>query len=513
VEQLNLTDPGLEAVDPKPKVEAPLTAPRRFKPIERSQSELRIFAVDDLIDADHPARAIWNILQDLDLSGFEADVRSVEGRAGQSSFAPALLASLWLYGYSRGVGSARELSRWCGYEPGCQWLCGDNPVNYHTLSDFRVQHPEGLRKLLIDLLGVLTFKGLIKLERVAHDGTKVRAVASGESFHREATLQEHLAEAKAQVEALENETEENGSTERQKAAQRRAAEQRQQRLEEALEQIEQLRQSKTTAAQKTEVRVSETEAEARFMRMPDKSYAPAYSLQVSTDATAGMIVNADLTAQGSDFPQLLPALEQIQEDHGHMPDQVLADGGYMKREAMIALEGRTDLVGSYDEGQKNSEAQRVRQGIAEEFAVKLFVYDAAKNQFVCPEGKVLERCRSNSADGKIEHSYRAAKKDCEACAQQSKCCPKTKVRTVMRIEDEPAVMRFRQKMGTAKYKELYKERSRIAEFPFCWIKEKFGLRRFHVRGLAKAKMELWWVTLAYNIKQWIRIEREAAATA
>src|SRR5881397_1778920 len=52
--------------------------------------------------------------------------------------------ALWIYGYSEGIGSARELSRMCEYEPGCQWLTGMQPVNHHALSDFRVEHKDEL---------------------------------------------------------------------------------------------------------------------------------------------------------------------------------------------------------------------------------------------------------------------------------------------------------------------------------------------------------------------------------
>jgi len=171
----------------------------------------------------------------------------------------------------------------------------------------------------------------------------------------------------------------------------------------------------------------------------------------------------------------------------------------------MELDGRTDLIGAYDTDNKRSEAQRKRQGISEEFAAKVFVFDVGSNQFVCPAGKTLSLKRSKAGEGKVEHYYKAAATDCQACPFRAQCCPQAKARNVIRIEEAEAVARFREKMQTQAAKELYKKRSRIAEFPFCWIKEKFGLRRFHVRGLAKARMELWWATLAYNIQRWISL--------
>ena len=63
----------------------------------------------------------------------------MEGHPGQP-FDPQLMISIWVYGLSRGISSARELSEWCDWEPGLQWLCAMETVNYHSLSDFRVQH-------------------------------------------------------------------------------------------------------------------------------------------------------------------------------------------------------------------------------------------------------------------------------------------------------------------------------------------------------------------------------------
>ena len=65
-------------------------------------------------------------------------------------------------------------------------------------------------------------------------------------------------------------------------------------------------------------------------------------------------------------------------------------------------------------------------------------------------------------------------------------------------------------MQTPEGKAVYKQRSQIAEFPFAWIKEKLGLRRFHVRGLDKAGTEALWVCLTFNIQAWMRFRSRAA---
>src|SRR5213595_555269 len=114
-------------------------------------------------------------------------IEAVQGTAGRTPWDPRLLISLWVYAYSRGIGSAREISRRLQYDPAFQWLAGLEVINYHTLSDFRVVFDKELIELFTNSLGVMSAAGLVSLERVMHDGTKVRACAGADSFRREQT--------------------------------------------------------------------------------------------------------------------------------------------------------------------------------------------------------------------------------------------------------------------------------------------------------------------------------------
>ena len=156
----------------------------RYIPLNRNQILLHPLDIERLIDPQHAARKIWRAVEGLDLSSFEADARAVEGRAGRSAHSPQLLVSVWIYAYSKGLHSAREIARQMEYEPGLQWLTALRPVNHHTLSDFRVNYGEALRELFAQVLAMLTMKKLITLERVATDGTKIRANVNKKSFSR-----------------------------------------------------------------------------------------------------------------------------------------------------------------------------------------------------------------------------------------------------------------------------------------------------------------------------------------
>jgi transposase len=211
----------------------------RYEAINREQLCWRAVDVERLIGEEHAARAIWEFVGRLDLSGYSEEIRAVEGKAGRPAWEPRLLISLWVYGYSEGVGSGRAIEQLCEWDPAYQWLTGARVVNAHTLSDFRVKHEQALKGLFVQILGLLSADGLITLERVMQDGTKIRAHAAQDSFRRKERVEQGLKQAREQVAAVEAMSEEETSR-RISKARSRAQRERQQRLEQALEEFEKL---------------------------------------------------------------------------------------------------------------------------------------------------------------------------------------------------------------------------------------------------------------------------------
>ena len=183
----------------EPKMSRP--APR-LQIAERSQVKFRTANLDELVSQDHPVRAVWVYVEQADLAALYDAIRAVEGAPGRPPIDPKILLALWLYATLDGVGSAREPDRLTREHQVYQWICGDVPVNHHTLADFRVEHPELLEHLLVSGVAALTSQKLVQMKRVAQDGVRVRASAGAASFHREKTLKEHLTEAEEQLRRL-----------------------------------------------------------------------------------------------------------------------------------------------------------------------------------------------------------------------------------------------------------------------------------------------------------------------
>jgi Transposase and inactivated derivatives len=243
------------------------------------------------------------------MSGYREEVRAVEGKAGRPGWEPRLLISLWVYAYSEGMGSARAIEQQCEWEPGYQWLTGARVVNAHTLSDFRVKHERRLRGLFVQVLGLLSADGLITLERVMQDGTKIRAKAAQDSFRRKERVEQALKQAQEQVAAVDAMSEEETSR-RISRARSRAQRERQQRLEQALEEFEKLAEP-GSGKDKENRRVSTSDPEARVMKQPDGGFAPSYNVQINTDAKkVAVIVAVGVVQAGNDFEQLEPGIDR-----------------------------------------------------------------------------------------------------------------------------------------------------------------------------------------------------------
>jgi transposase len=468
------------------KRSTPKGAPRVQSAV-RNQVELRACDLDAALPADHQARAVWAFVQSMDLQGLYAQIRAVEGSVGRAPIDPAILMSLWLYATLDGVGSARELDRLCDSDDAYRWLCGGVGVNHHTLGDFRVEHPQWLDGQLTRNVAALLSQGLVSMNRVAHDGMRVRAHAGAASFRRRETLGELMQDAQAQVQALKLEVGDDpgAGTRRVRAARQRAATEREQRIERAIQAMDEIdkrmagknkkRQPDATPAETTqaetartetalddrpageqiaeeqskdcgqpkkpkEPRVSTTDHEARVMKMADGGFRPAFNAQLAVDTQTMIITGVGLINSGSDMNQMLPMHEQHQERYARVPQEWLADGGFAKHGHIEQLEWR---------------------------ATKVFA------PVLAPKDK-----------------------------QRDRHAPL--------LTDSQALGRWRERMGSDAAKLIYKERAASIECTNAHLRNR-GLQRFNVRGLVKARAVLLWHALAHNLKRMMALNFAFAA--
>lgn len=436
---------------PQPDRDAP---PRLHSP-DRQQL-LSPKTIDELLEPDHPARAVWSYVEGLDLSLLFDRIRARGHLPGRSATDPRLLVALWLYAFLSGIRSARKLANLCTHHDAFRWLAGGVFVNYHTLADFRTDNPEFVEKLFTESVDLLRRQGLIDLDRIAQDGMRVRASAGASSFRRRETLERLLQEVQAEVQRLreklaeaEADPEEEypqgfatedpsaaESSKQQQGAAMRHAEERLERIEQALERMPEM-EAKIKPGEEKEARVSTTDPEATVMKMADGGYRPAYNIEYATACQGQGIVGVDVLTVGSDQGQLPPMLEQIENRFGQRPKEALVDGGVASLKDIEEVQG--------------------------------------------------------------------GKKRCTVYAPVSKPKKEGVDRYEPKATDSEEVAEWRKRMGTEEAREIYKQRGATAECVNAQARNR-GLQQLTVRGREKVKTIATWYAIVQNMARYFSLQ-------
>jgi transposase len=473
----------------------------KLKPIVRHQ--LVLCNLDAMVEPEHPARAIWAFVGRLNLSSLYEQIKSHVGEAGSSAHDPKVQIALWLYGYSQGISSSREITRLCRERITWRWLCGDQPINHHTLSDFRVDYRDELDAIFTHSLAVLRAEGLISLERVTQDGTQIKAAAGVDTFKGAERIQAYLQAAKEQVAKPADLATEG--MERQHKARQRGARERLARLESAFEEYQRIVREEHP---KKPVRVSITDAESRIMKQSNGGYNPSYNVQLAVDAKSRIIIGKQTTMRADDTGAFVPMLAELKDRVGQLPGQMVVDGGYNTfANVMEAHTHHVDMIAGERGGRKRIDAVYQHRGVAAAYRGEAFRHDSEIDSLICPEGKQLRPEGIEHLPGRINRKYRARAQDCAACPAKAYCCPQAarKGRMVIRKEFEQPVLDFNTKMKTEEAQSIYTRRGAIAEFTNAWVKTKCGLQQFCLWGLKKVEVEVTLVALAHNGMQWARL--------
>lgn len=352
---------------------------------QRAQGVIRFEIPEETLPADHRARLLWGIVSQLELSSFLSEAKAVEGHQGRDQTSVQMLLTLWLYAISVNVGSGREIERRLASDPAFQWVVGDKRVGRTTLNEFRVRHPKAIEKVFTDVLGVLMSKGLVSLDLVAQDGTRVRASASSPSFRSASALSDCRRQAALHLRAVLAQADETDDVQQQRAREAKARD-FQRRVDEAAAVVRELQE--VNFSEKT-VRASTTDAEARVMKMPGSGFAPAYNVQLATagdpEGGARTIVGVRVTNVGSDYGSVGPMIDDIERKCGKRPTILLADNGHASSAdiqaaadrgvtAFIAPQGRSmtkppnpredPAVASWRERMRTDEAKQQMRGRA-----------------------------------------------------------------------------------------------------------------------------------------------------
>ncbi len=341
---------------------------KTYRPYEPDQVFLLPPALTEWLPDQHLVYFLREVVEGLDLSaitaGYERDDR------GYPPYHPRMMVAVLLYAYCVGVVSSRKIARRLEEDVAFRVLAANNTPDFRTLADFRKRHLAALNGLFVQVLRLCQKAGLVKLGHVCLDGTKLKANASKHKAMSYGRMQQDEARLQAEVTALLQQAEatdaredaEHGPTQRgdELPAELARREQRLAKIREAKAALEQEAREAAAAQQRAQdARAATGPRRGRPPQPPDPTPAPkaqrnftdpesrimpasgekmsfvqGYNCQAVVDATAQVIVAADVTQATNDKQQAGPLLAQVEANTGRRPKRASLDAGYFSADTV-----------------------------------------------------------------------------------------------------------------------------------------------------------------------------------
>lgn len=371
-DQLFETDP-MAAVPSAVAVKAPVD--KTFRVYDQDQSFLLPPSLRDWLPEGHLAHLVSELVDEvLDLSPFLA---SYTEERGYPPYDPRLMLKILLYGYTTGVRSSRKIERRCHEDVAFRLLAANAAPDFRSVARFRKRHLAALEALFGQVLALCQEAGMVKLGRVALDGTKIRANASRHKAMSYARMTEAEAKLAAEVEEMLAEAERVDAAEdtahgvdnrgddlqgemarresrlakirKAKAdleahAKERAAAKARGKAQKAGKTPAQAEEAAAAAGQEAvpepKAQRNFTDPDARIMKTSDGSFHYCYNGQAMVDEANQVIVAADFAESGADCPEFAGMLDQSVANTASTPRETLADAGYFSADNVEAAAGR-----------------------------------------------------------------------------------------------------------------------------------------------------------------------------
>ena len=461
------------------------------------RNQMTFASLEDTISSDNPIRFIDAFVNHIDLKAIDFTVQTLKSE-GRPSFDTKIFLKLYLYGYLNGLRSSRKLEKECVRNTEIQWLlCGLVP-NYHSISDFRMQNPKGLKKLFKIFVTFLKDADLIAGETIAIDGTKSRAHNSKKANFNQKKIDRHLAYIEERTQEYLTEMDQNDVKE--DAIKITNIQAKIDRLNKNKISYEVLQEKLKASG---EPQISTTDEDARALLVQGVVVEVSYNIQAAVDNKHNLVV-ATHTINRNDLNALgaiaLEAKENLQVENL----TVLVDKGYHNgREIDQCKKNNITTIVAHPTPGRSKES--VTQP---EYLVAQFQYNKSDDTYKCPQGETLKTtARWHKKSGRTEQSGYQFKKyrtsACKECPVKHLCTSRTAGREIDRSEYADAV-----EENNKRYQEnpqLYRTRQEINEHIFGTIKRQWGYNHTNLTGLEKVNGEHSLIMLVYNIKRTINI--------
>lgn len=456
---------------------------------DRGQRILFPEVLDDYISEDNVVRFVDAYVDGLEMEELEFK-QSAPKETGRPPYDPRDLLKLYIYGYLNRLRTSRMLERECGRNLELMWLMRKLRPDFKTIADFRKENRQSFKGVFRQFVLLCKKMGLLGGELVAVDGSKFKAVNSGQRNFSQNKLEKRLKEIDKKVERYLEEMDRADKREKQTAISAEDLKDKIAKLKERKGRYEELLTELKASGEK---QVSLTDPDSRAMALTPKGEV-SYNVQTAVDSKHHLIVEQDVTNEGLDNHQLMVMAQSTKQMLAQSDLHVVADMGYYNHEELKQCEeaGITPYVS------KPIVSKNTARGL---FGKEKFVYEADGDCYRCPAGQRLDFRFQSVQDGKTFRYYWT--KACPSCPLKAQCTTDPRFHRIKRWEHEAILERIEQRVRANP--TIMKLRQQIVEHPFGTIKFWNDQRHFLMKGLEKVKAEFSLCTLAYNIKRTINI--------
>ena len=473
-----------------------------FISADRGQLDMLGYSIDDLVEEDCPGRQIVEIVEQLDLGELYADY----SEQGGDALDPTILLALWFLAYFEGVTSSRSVEDLCRRDLHYIYVSANLRPDHCGLSRFRKRHIQRLPRLFVQLVRLAQERGLAGFERLSVDGSKLEAAASSRNNRKAGQLEDELAKARADIEDYLEECEAQDTPPDESRLKK--LEGRKSKLEDCQQTLE-FRKQALQPKDRDGHAVNKSEPEARSMaKVNGKIASSAYNAQIAVDRETQVIASCGLCDHPNDRQQFSKVHADCEDILGASPErQYTADSGYHSLDQLEYVEatGVDALIAEPRPNDRRPSANRQGAFVRGEFR-----YDARRDCYTCPAGKILHRKHRERRRGRLIDVYGC--KHCPQCPLRSRCLAHPEKPTAFRLINRDSKEHLAEKMfdrsSSEEGRKRLKQRAQSVEPAFGNLKHNIGFRRFNLRGLNPAAGEFALMCIAHNLRKWLKQTRD-----
>jgi transposase len=479
-----------------------------------NNKELLLFppSIGDYLPDNHLAHVIDEAVEEIDLSCLYKKIPSV----GNPSYHPALMTKIWFYGYVTKTYSSRKIAEKSDTDVAFIYLAGMQKPDFRTISDFRKNNLEELKKLFIEILQICHRLGMVKLSTISLDSKVMKANAAASQTYDAKELTEEIETMEKEIkDYLERANQTDLKEDNLYGAEQRGDElpkdiqDKKERIKKIKEVMQQLKQAQEKLKKSDKEKINITDEDAQFQK--DKTrILPGYRGQAIVDCQEQVIIANDVSPQQDDSGQLIPmtnqALQNIEqiEPQRFNPDEqpqkikLLADGGYSSGDNLAELEKEQyrNKIDPYLPVRNSTDKHHRKDS---PFHRSKFIYNQEENSFLCPAGQTLNYEGRKIQDKGVSSFLYSNKLACQSCPHFKECVHNQSGRIIQVSEHQPLIDNMRHKLSMDEGKTIYGKRKSSIEPVFGNISHNLGFREFLLRTLNKVKGEFSLLCTAHNL--------------